>query len=85
MSDKDKSTGGDEALFDAAARRTLRLRDGGDAAEHAAWLAAGPGRAEAMAEADHILSHRRGYGAPGRCDVPAATSARRRCCRRPAP
>ncbi|WP_165828942.1 FecR family protein [Caulobacter radicis] len=56
MSDKDKSTGGDEALFDAAARRTLRLRDGADAAEHAVWLAAGPGRTEAAAEADYILS-----------------------------
>lgn len=56
MSDKDKTGGGDQAVFDAAARRALRLRDGADAAEHAAWLAAEPQRAEAMAEADHILS-----------------------------
>lgn len=54
MSDKDKS--GDEALFDAAARRALRLRDGADAGGHAAWLAADPERARAMAEADHVLS-----------------------------
>lgn len=56
MSDKDKQGDESAALFDAAARHALRLRDGAEAGEHAAWLAAGPGRAEAMAEADHVLS-----------------------------
>ena len=48
----------DEDLFDAAARWTLRLRDAPDAAtrvEHAEWLAAGPDRSRAMAEAEQLL------------------------------
>lgn len=48
----------DEDLFDAAAHWTLRLRDAPDAAtraEHAGWLAAGPDRAQAMAEAEQLL------------------------------
>jgi transmembrane sensor len=78
MSDKDKRGG--EALFEAAARRTLRQRDGADAAEHAAWLAADPARAEAMAEADHVLA------LIGKATVPQASQPfqpRRR--REPAP
>ncbi len=64
-----------EALFDAAARRTLRLRDGGSEAaraEHAAWLADGQGRAEAMDEADRIL------GLMALAAAPPASSPRRR-------
>ncbi|PLR25648.1 hypothetical protein SGCZBJ_10505 [Caulobacter zeae] len=75
MSDKDKPGDESAALFHAAARQALRLRDGGDAAEHAAWLAAGPERAEAMAEADHILSL---MGAATATQADAAFRPRRR-------
>lgn len=87
MSDKDKIRGGDEALFDAAARRTLRLRDGADMAGHAAWLAVDPERAQAMAEADHVLSLIGAATAPqasqpfqprrGRAPAPSVRSSRR--------
>ncbi|AYV48692.1 hypothetical protein CFHF_17015 [Caulobacter flavus] len=85
MSDKDKS--GEEALFDAAARRALRLRDGADMAGHAAWLAVDPERAQAMAEADHVLSLIGAVTAPqasqpfqprrGRALAPSVRSGRR--------
>lgn len=51
-------TSDDEALAEAAARWTLRLRDGADAATvaaHAAWLTGGPCRAAAMVEAAAVL------------------------------
>lgn len=53
-----KTSDDDEVLAEAAARWTLRLRDETDkaaVAAHAAWLAGGPRRAEAMAEAAAVL------------------------------
>lgn len=75
MSDTDKGWDENEpdALFDAAARLTLRLRDGEVApAEHAAWLAQAPGRAEALDEADRIL------GLLTAASAPTASAPRRR-------